>query len=701
MLKFNLKFLSVVLLAAFLFTSFAPNNRSDEYPNRESLLMDVLLQNLFYYHYTAVDINNDFSARVYDTYLERIDNTKRIFIQEDMDQFAKYRLSLDDFAKERTFEFFDEIQAVRAKRLEQVREYYKEILSAPFDFTQDEIFETDTEKLAYVSSEAELKERWRKLLKYRVMIALKTKLDRQNDPKASEDPEFEVKSEEALEQESRETVIKEMERFFSTLDKQDRDDNIDEYFGVFASVIEPHTGYFPPLEKENFDIQMSGKLEGIGAQLIDKDGYVKVTRIVPGSASWKQGELEVNDLIIKVGQGANEPVDVVDMKLDDVLPMIRGQKGTEVRLTVKKTDGTIKLITIIRDEVVLEESYAKSAILSAEGSKSKIGLIDLRSFYADFENPKGRRCSRDVKAEVQKLMAEKVSGIIIDLRYNGGGSLSDAVDMTGLFIEEGPVVQVKAREGAASTLDDQDSGVLYDGPLVILVNSFSASASEILAAALQDYGRAIIVGEAPSTFGKGTVQRFFELDAMVPEEYRDLGELGSVKITTQKFFRVNGGSTQLKGVTPDIILPGVYSYLETGEKEEDFPMPWTEIKPTSYTAGTMKLDKIKANSQKRVENNPTFKMIDEEAKWFEQLQDETEISLNLEKYSADQAATDAKSEEFKAIENDIEGLTIDLLKADAKELKEGDVRLESMKTWHEALKKDVYVMEAIRIIGEM
>lgn len=701
MLKFNLKFLSVVLLAAFLFTSFAPNNRSDEYPNRESLLMDVLLQNLFYYHYTAVDINDDFSARVYDTYLDRIDNTKRIFIQEDMDQFAKYRLSLDDFAKERTFEFFDEIQTVRAKRLEQVREYYKEILSTPFDFTQDEIFETDTEKLAYVSSEAELKERWRKLLKYRVMIAFKTKLDRQNDPKASEDPEFEMKSEEALEQEARETVIKEMERFFSTMDKQDRDDNIDEYFGVFASVIEPHTGYFPPLEKENFDIQMSGKLEGIGAQLIDKDGYVKVTRIVPGSASWKQGELEVNDLIIKVAQGASEPVDVVDMKLDDVLPMIRGQKGTEVRLTVKKTDGTIKLITIIRDEVVLEESYAKSAILTAEGSKSKVGLIDLRSFYADFENPKGRRCSRDVKAEVQKLMAEKVSGIIIDLRYNGGGSLSDAVDMTGLFIEDGPVVQVKSREGAASSLEDKDPNVLYDGPLVILVNSFSASASEILAAALQDYGRAIIIGEAPSTFGKGTVQRFFELDAMVPEEYRDLGELGSVKITTQKFFRVNGGSTQLKGVIPDIILPGVYSYLETGEKEEDFPMPWTEIRPTTYDVGALKLDKIKANSQKRVENNPTFKMIDEEAKWFQQLQDETEISLNLEKYTADQAATDAKSEEFKAIENDIEGLTIDLLKSDAKDLKEGDVRLESMKTWHKDLKKDVYVMEAIRIIGEM
>lgn len=700
MMKFKLKYAGIALVAGFLFTSFSPVDPIDEYPNRESLLMDVLLQNLYYYHYTKVDINDDFSVRVYDTYIERIDNTKRFFIQSDIDQFSKYRLSLDDFALDKSFAFFDEIHAIRSKRIDQIRGYYTEILSEPFDFTVDESFEWDAEKLAYVGDEAELKERWRKLLKYRVMVSLKTKLDRQNDPKDDGNEEIEIKTPEELEIEARETVLKEMERFFVTLDQQDRDDKIDEYFEVFAGVIEPHTGYFPPLEKENFDIQISGKLEGIGAQLTEKDGYVKVTRIIPGSASWKQGDLEVNDLIIKVAQGSNEPVDVVDMKLDDVLPMIRGEKGTEVRLTVKKTDGTITLITIIRDEVILEESYAKSAILTSPGSKSKVGLIDLRSFYVDFDDPRGRRCSRDVKIEVQKLMAEKVSGIIIDLRYNGGGSLSDAVDMTGLFIEKGPVVQVKAREGAPSTLDDKDPSVLYDGPLVILVNSFSASASEILAAALQDYGRAIIVGESPSTFGKGTVQRFFELDMMVPTEYQDLGELGSVKITTQKFFRVNGGSTQLKGVTPDIILPGVYSYIETGEKEEDFPMAWSEIAPANYSSETLKLAKIKINSAKRVQSNPAFTMIDEEAKWFKLLQDETEISLNLEKYGEDQAAKDAKSNEFESLENEIEGLTINMVAVDEKELKEGDVRLESMRTWHKALKKDVYVMEAMQIIGD-
>jgi len=699
-MKFKLKHFGIVVFLGFILTSFAQVNPPEDFKNRESLLMELVLEHLYYFHYTDVDVNDAYSKRVFDTYIDRIDNTKSFFIQEDIDGFSKYRLKMDDYAKEKSFVFFDEIHEIRSKRIDQIRGFYKELLNQPFDFNATESIESDADKLNYVATVDELQERWRKLLKYRVMISLKTRLDQQASPIENEEEELETKSMDELEVEAREAVMKEMDRFFVAIDEQDRDDKIDEYVGVFVGVIEPHTGFFPPLEKENFDIQISGKLEGIGAQLSVKDGYIKVTRIIPGSASWKQGDLEVNDLIIKVAQGSDEPVDIVNMKMDDVLPMIRGEKGTEVRLTVKKSDGTITLITIIRDEVILEESYAKSAILSEPGKKSKVGLIDLRTFYADFQDPQGRRCSRDVKNEVQKLIDENVSGIIIDLRFNGGGSLSDVVDMTGLFIEKGPVVQVKQREGPPTFLEDRDPSVLYDGPLVILVNSFSASASEILAAALQDYGRAIIVGDAPSTFGKGTVQRFYELDAAVPTKYKDLGELGSIKITGQKFFRVNGGSTQLKGVVPDIVLPGVYSYLETGEKEEDFPMEWTEIQPVRYNSKTLKLDKIKANSAKRVESNPAFAMIDAEAKWFKSLRDETVISLNLEQYQLDQAARDAKSDEFESLENEIEGLTITMLKVDENELKEGDVRLESIKTWCKALQKDVYVMEAMQIIGD-
>jgi carboxyl-terminal processing protease len=700
MIKFNLRSTGLALFVGFLLTSLAPVNAQEDYPNREFLLMDVVLANLDYNHYTKVDINDAFSERVFDTYIDRIDNTKQFFTLEDIAHFSTYRLMIDDYAKEKSFTFFDTIHEIRTNRIDQIRGFYKEILNEPFDFKAEESFESNADKMVYVATVDELKDRCRKLLKYRVMISLKTRLDQQASSLQNDQEKLETKSMEELEVESREAVMKEMDRFFVSIDQQDRDDKIDEYIGVLVNAVEPHAGFFPPLEKENFDIRISGKLEGIGAQLNNKDGYIKVVRIIPGSASWKQGDLEVNDLIIKVAQGSNEAVDIVNMKMDDILPMIRGKKGTEVRLTVKKPDGTITLITIIRDEVVLEESYAKSAILSQAGNKSKVGLIHLPSFYADFQDPRGRRCSRDIKYEVKKLIDEKVSGIIIDLRYNGGGSLRDVVDMTGLFIEKGPVVQVKSREGAPNSLEDRDPSVLYDGPLVILVNSFSASASEILAAALQDYGRAIIVGDTPSTFGKGTVQRFFKLDATVPLRYKDFGELGSLKITIQKFFRVNGGSIQLKGVIPDIVLPGVYSYLETGEKEEDFPLEWTEIEPVDYDVKTLKLDKIKAESAKRVKKNPAFGMIDEQAKWFKSMQDETEISLNLEQYREDQTARDAKSNEFESIQNEINGLTISMLAVDEKELKEGDVRLESIKTWHKSLKKDVYMMEAMQIIGD-
>ena len=429
-----------------------------------------------------------------------------------------------------------------------------------------------------------------------------------------------------------------------------------------------------------------------------EDGYTKVVKIVPGSASWKQGELEVNDLIIKVAQGSDEAVDSVDMKMDDVLPLIRGEKGSEVNLTVKKEDGSIKVIPIIRDIVVLEESYAKSAVIQNKNNR-KVGLIDLRSFYADFQDPRGRRCSRDVKFEVKKLIEENVDGIIIDLRFNGGGSLRDVVDMSGLFIPEGPIVQVKSRDSRPRTLDDRDQSVLYDGPLIIMVNSFSASASEIMAAALQDYGRAIIVGSAPSTFGKGTVQRFFDLDSKVEPRYKDLGALGSMKITIQKFFRINGGSTQLRGVTPDVIIPGIYSYRDIGEKEEEFPMKWDEIDEVYYKKQYIKkYDKIIKRSNKRIAENKIFKNIDKQAKWYKELQENTEVLLNLEEYKLQQKSLDEKSKSFENKNKDLEFFEIEMTNADKFAFESDSIRLKSFNDWHKQVKKDPYIDEAVQII---
>ena len=504
-----------------------------------------------------------------------------------------------------------------------------------------------------------------------------------------------------MEEASRKKVKEQYDRWAKDEHQEDRDDRIAGYINTIANVLEPHTGYFPPLEKQNFDIRISGQLEGIGAQLRQEDGYVKVVRIVPGSASWRQGDLEVNDLIIKVAQGSEDPVYVVDMKMDDVLPMIRGKKGTEVRLTVKKTDGTLKTIPIIRDVVVLEESYAKSAIINHKKTKQSVGLIDLRSFYANFRDPRGRRCSRDVKEEVKKLILQQVDGIIIDLRFNGGGSLGDVVEMSGLFIESGPIVQVKGRDSRPRSLEDRDPDVLYDGPLVIMVNSFSASASEIMAAALQDYGRAIIIGTAPSTFGKGTVQRFFPLDPVVPERFKELGELGSMKITIQKFFRINGGSTQLRGVTPDIVLPGIYSYRHIGEKDEDYPMEWTEISSVYYKKGSIKkLDKIKKKSEKRVATNPIFAKIDQRGQWFKELQEDTDIPLNLEAYRAEQKEYDKISKQFDNLNKDIPELDIQTLLADQAALESDTIRAQSMANWHKGLKKDPYLDEAVQVIAD-
>ncbi len=676
---------------------------SGDLTNKEQLLMEVVLQSLKYNHYAPEEINDEFSKKVYDLYLKRLDLNKRFFLKGDVEKFASFRTQLDDAALEGDFSFFDLVSSTFDERFKSVKTFYEEILAEPFDFSIEESFETDGEKVDYVDNEQELRERWRKYLKLQVLSRVQDKLENQKKAQEKGDEDFEIKTFEEIEKAERERLLKNYNNWARNIEQDTRDDRIAVYVNTFTNAHEPHSGYFPPLEKENFNIRMSGKLEGIGAQLREEDGYIKVVNIVPGSASWRQGELEVNDKIIKVAQGEEDPVDVVDMRINDVLPLIRGKKGTEVRLTVKKTSGEVKVIPIVRDVVVLEESYAKSAIIEHKKTKSKVGLIDLRSFYADFQDPNGRRCSKDVRREVEKLIEEDVDGIVIDLRFNGGGSLSDVVSMSGLFIDRGPIVQVKSRNSRPYVLEDQERGVLYDGPLVIMVNAYSASASEIMAAALQDYGRAIVVGTSPTTFGKGTVQRFFPLDAIVPERYKKFGELGSIKITIQKFYRIDGGSTQLRGVTPDIILPGAYSYMTVGEKDEDYPMEWSAIDKASYRRSNdlPNLDKIKRRSEKRVSKSKTFQLIDENAHWLKNRQDESVYPLNLDAYTAYQERLDQEAEKYNDMNPTIDEMMIRSLTVDMDELASDTLRAESMKNWHKALQKDAYLDEVMYIVRDM
>ncbi len=693
-MKISKKLLLIIPAALALVSATIINVQSD----KEEAIDQILMQSLNSVHYSPHVIDNDFSEKVYKLYLQRLDYNKKFLIQSDVDELKSYEKLVDDDINKATFTFFDKSFDIINARVEEAKVYYTDILSKPFDFTVEENIQLDAEKIGYAKDREALKEDWRKSLKYQTLARVVEMMDNQEKAHEKSDT-VTLKSREVLEVEARKKILKSNDDYFKRLKEFDRNDRIAIYFNAIAGIYDPHTEFFAPKDKANFDIGMTGQLEGIGAQLQEKDGFIKVSSIVPGSASYKQGQLKGGDIILKVAQGEAEPVDVVDMKMDDAVQLVRGKKGTEVRLTVKKPDGSVLIIPIIRDIVVLEDSYAQSVILKG---KKNIGYIKLPSFYADFSGKSGRSCSKDIKKELEKLKAENVDGVILDLRYNGGGSLPDVVDMAGLFIDKGPVCQVKQKNAAAQVLEDRESGIVYDGPLTVMVNSNSASASEILAAAIQDYNRGLIVGTSPASFGKGTVQRFFNLDDYLPPAYANIKPLGEVKITTQKFYRINGGTTQLKGVIPDVVLPDPYYLLDQGEKEQDYPMEWDEITPAKYQ--TLKqgysISQLKSNSAERVKNNPGFAILNDAAKRLKKQKDNTNVSLNFDKYVAEQKAYKAEAKKMDALDKEIEGIDVQALKADA--FPESDtVKVNKNKDWYKALKKDIYLHETVSIMNEM
>jgi carboxyl-terminal processing protease len=666
---------------------------------KDEAIDQIIIQSLNASHFAPKTINDDFSEKVFDLYIKRLDYNKKFFIQSDINDLKKFEHSIDEDIKDSRFGFFDKSLELVNKRIDEAQGYYKEILEKPFTFAKNEDVELDAEKLKFAKNKEELKEAWRKYLKYQTLSRVVDMMETQEKEKEKNDT-VTIKSKAELEVDARKKVLKSNDDWFKRLKKFDRNDRITTYFNTITSIYDPHTEFFPPKDKANFDIGMSGQLEGIGAQLQEKDGAIKVSNIVPGSASYRQGQLKAGDVILKVAQGEAEPVDITDMRLDDAVQLIRGKKGTEVRLTVKKPDASTVVIPIIRDIVVLEETYAQSAILKG---KKNIGYIKLPSFYADFNEIDGRSCSKDVKKELAKLKEEKVDGVILDLRYNGGGSLGDVVSMAGLFIDKGPIVQVKSRTEESRVMDDRDPTTFYDGPLVVMVNSNSASASEIMAAAIQDYKRGVIVGTSPSTFGKGTVQRFFDLDKYLPSQYASLKPLGQVKITTQKFYRVNGGATQLKGVIPDITLPDPYYLLDQGEKEQDYPMAWDEIAPASYQplAPSYSIESLKAKSEARLKNNEGFSTLEEAAKRLKKQKDSTIVSLNFDTYYAEQKRAKAESKKMEEFDKEIPGLDVASIKTDLLAIEGDTTKTAKVKDWFKNIKKDIYLHETVDIINDM
>ncbi len=683
----------IVSVASCSFTTKVENG-----PDKDKLLIDLISYVLGKGHYDAKDINDDFSKEVFADYVDALDPLKRYFYQSDIEEFKKFEKLIDDEIRNKEITFFNLTYNRLQQRMTEARSLYKEILETPFNFRKDENISTDYEKLSYSNNKKEMKDRWRLQLKFNALSSYYDKVEEQLDS-VTANKNYDRKTSMDLEDEAREITRTSLKEYFEFADDLERKDWFTIYINSIVEEFDPHTYYFAPQDKDRFDIAMSGKLEGIGARLQKKNDNVKIIEIISGGPAWRGNKVEVGDLIMKVKQeDEEEPVSVVGMRLDDAVSLIKGPKGTKVSLTVKKVDGTTEIVEIIRDVVELEETYAKSSMVKK--NDKTYGIVNLPKFYFNMQDYNQRNAAKDVKQEIIRLKEQDMDGLVIDLRDNGGGSLQTVVDIAGLFIEKGPIVQVRTKGESPEVLSDKDRNILWDGPLVILVNELSASASEILAAAMQDYKRAIIIGSR-QTYGKGTVQNVMDLNRWMRSN--DFGDLGALKLTTQKFYRVNGGSTQLEGVKSDVVVPDRYSYIDIGEKDQENPLPWDKIPAADYNTwdGYIDFDQTISNSKARMAENDQLKLINENAKWVRQKRDINIYSLQYDKYKANIELNEKQAKRFDAINDYKTNLSFESLPYE-KELMIKDTILEEKRgRWHESLSQDVYVEEAISVLEDM
>jgi carboxyl-terminal processing protease len=689
-----LPYLIAAIMVLILVFAKSWGNRKSEPATRYEKILTIVAELLEQGHYDPKKLDDNFSKKVFDTYMNEVDPDKLILLQADLDKLrSKYETQVDNELRTGRMEMVPAVDLAFRTRMEEAAKIYKSILASPFDFSVKESVELNRENLNLPKTEADRQEAWRKRLKYMTLERYADALETREKNKGQKD--FEVKADSTLERESRERVLKIWDKYFDRLrNRFTIDEKFNLYVNTIAETMDPHTQFFPPIEKRAFDEAMSGRFFGIGAQLSEQDGNIKIVSLVTGSPAWKTGEVQVNDVILKVGQGKEDPVDVAGFETTDAVKLIRGKKGTEVRLTLRKSDGSIKVVPIIRDEIVQEETFARSAIIKGE---NKIGYIFLPEFYADFDNPNGARSARDVANEVRKLKAENVDGIVVDLRYNGGGSLQDVVQMVGLFIDEGPVVQVKDRDGEASLYRDKEKGVLYSGPLAVMINEYSASASEIFAAAIQDYNRGIIVGT--QSFGKGTVQRNIGLDRNTGF-LTSASELGTLKLTLQKFYRINGGSTQLEGVIPDVTLPDNLEFTKSREKDNPNSLKWDEIAEASYKPWPAGADiaQVKQAYQQQIAENPTFKLIRSNAEWMSKVNN-SPISLYLPEYTSQQQQIKATVKQNETLQTLATPMEMNFMASDQERISKMDKeKADRFTNWLKALTTDRYLYETSRIV---
>lgn len=755
-------------MLVFALTLLSFNQQQDKTTEKDKVLISILKYSLTTNHYQPQEINDAFSIKIFNDFIEGLDPTKRYFLQSDIEEFAQYKTDIDNQIMKEDISFFNLVNNRFLERVENIKSYYKELLNSPYDFTIDEALDTNYDDTVFAKNKDELYETWRKHLKFSTLSRLHDKLSETKDNSTFEKKlrddllnntsknllstkndvlqiqkilvanNFYLGSSGAnkdgvdgiagsltykglqqykkkfindkvqnivnssskdfaqLEIEARESTLKNYDDFYERLGDFDHTDWFATYLNSITQAFDPHTTYLPPRLKKDFDESISGKLEGIGAQLSYKNDYTKVVRLISGGPAWRAGELEVGDIILKVAQGDGEPLDIVGMRLRNAIEFIKGKKGTEVQLTLKKIDGSFQVISIIRDIVELEDTFVKSSIIEKDGKK--FGVINLPKFYIDFNDRKARNCAKDMAIEIERLKKENIDGVLIDLRNNGGGSLPAVVEMAGLFIKDGPIVQVKYKGEKPIVQKDRDKSILWNGPMVVLTNEFSASASEIFAAALQDYKRAVIIG-SKQTYGKGTVQSSMNLNRY----YNYDSDLGGLNLTIQKFYRINGGSTQLEGVKPDIILPSRYRYMDIGEKDYDNPLSWDQIPKANYDTwdNYSNLDNVVSRSVERINTKPQFLLIEKNAKWLKKAQEDTTIYLNYDVYKSDIDDHALESKEYESLSKYSNNLTFNSPKYELPLIKKDSVLGVKRTAWHKNLSKDIYIEEGLNVLGDL
>jgi len=691
------KIIIFFITISFALASWKLINPTFDNSNKDKLLIEIIKYVLEKYHYNSIEINDEFSEKMFDAYIELLDSQKKYFLSSDIREFKKYKLKLDNQLIDYDLSFFNLSYDRLMQRISEVEEFYPTLLEIPFDFSKKEAINLDFENISFPKNNIERKDRWRKQFKYTALEIYDLKIsDQKSNLKKNND--FESKTDEEIIQESIELVEKNIINLFDLMGDLQRKDWFSTYLNSFVIQLDPHTYYFKPEDKERFDMTISGKFNGIGARLSKEEGGIKIVDIILGGPLWRDKKIEIGDEIIKVGEKNNKPVDVIGMRLEDAIKLIKGPKDSEVRLTIRKSiDGEIRVIPVIRDEIKLEETYAKSTLIKK--NNKNYGLISLPKFYVDFDNYKNRNCASDVKKEIIKLKEQGIEGLILDLRNNGGGSLQTVIDMTGLFIKEGPVVQVKSFGDRKQVVYDKDPSIFWDGPLVVLVNQMSASASEILAAALQDYDRAVIVGSSQS-FGKGTVQNVIDLNRFLSNSQFDLGAL---KITTDIFYRINGESVQVDGVKSDITVPNRLSFIPIGENDEKNPLQWDQIGSANYKKwdGYFNLDDVIKSGNENIEKSKYAILVKENAKWIASKQKPKSLTLNYLDYK--KAQNDDKNylsrfDEIKEYKNNLE---FEFIANNEVLIENSEEILESRNRWRKFLQSDFQLNEGLKVLDNL